>query len=295
MSDPVFRNAEAAASVKAQYRSVLEQWPVPRTEHQISTCQGETFAVACGPEDAPPVVLLHGSQANSVAWMPDVPTWSQKFRLYAIDMIGEPGLSAPSRPDLAGEAHALWLDDVLSALGLSRAAFVGTSLGGWMALDYASRRPETVQALALICPSGIGRQKNFLIKALPLLLLGSWGKYKMRELIFGPAPKSIPDELRPFAELMDQIAEVVRPRVLNIPRLTDSQLQALHMPILAIVGGRDALLDSRDTRDRLQRNTPQADICFLENGYHYLPDQTERVMAFLERGASPNVSAAALV
>jgi len=292
MNVAVYRSAEAAASIRAQYRNVLEQWPVPRTEMQVPTRQGKTFVVICGREDGPPVVLLHGSQANSAAWMPDIPAWSRKFRLHAIDMIGEPGLSALSRPGLAGEAHALWLDDVLSGLGLSRAAFVGTSLGGWLALDYARRRPEAVQALALICPAGIGRQKNFLLKALPLLVLGSWGKRKMRGLIFGPAPETIPDGLRPFAALMDLIAEAVRPRILKIPWLTDKQLQALAMPILAIVGGRDALLDSADTRDRLRKNTPQAEICFLKDGYHYLPDQTGRVMAFLERRASGARSAA---
>ena len=65
----------------------------------------------------------------------------------------------------------------------------------------------------------------------------------------------------------------------------DVKLEAgrkLEMPILAIIGGRDVLLDSADTRARLQR-TPHAEICYIENGYHFLPDQAPRVMDFLER------------
>jgi len=234
------------------------------------------------------VVLLHGSQANSAAWMPDVALWSQKFRLFAVDMIGEPGLSAPVRLDLGSDEHALWLDDVLSGLQLSRAAFVGTSLGGWLALDYASRRPEAVQTLALICPAGIGRQKNFLLKALPLLLLGAWGKRKMRELVFGPAPAVLPEAMQPFASLMENAAKAIKPRVVAIPRMTDAQLRTLDIPLLVIVGGRDVLLDSADTRERLQRNVPHAEICFLEEGYHFLPEQGSRVMAFLERNSEPS-------
>jgi hypothetical protein len=46
-------------------------------------------------------------------WMADVAAWAAHFRVYAIDMIGEPGLSARSRPPLHSEAHALWLDDVM--------------------------------------------------------------------------------------------------------------------------------------------------------------------------------------
>lgn len=286
MNDVVYRSAEAAAAVEAQYKQVLERWPVPKTELHLPTRQGPTFVLACGPESAPPVVLLHGSQATSAAWMPDIALWSTKFRLFAVDMIGEAGLSAPVRPELDGDAHALWLDDVFAGIGLSRAALVGTSLGGWLALDYARRRPSAVRALALICPAGIGRQKNFLLKALPLLLLGPWGKRKMRELVFGPTPKQLPEAVQPLVKLMEGIGRAIKPRVIRIPQLTDAQLGSLDMPILTIIGGRDVILDSRDTRERLQRAVPQAEICFMEDGYHFLPGQAPRVMDFLERSIS---------
>lgn len=288
MNDVVFRSDTAARTVEKQYKQVLEHWPVPKTELRLSTRQGSTFVVACGREDSPPLVLLHGAQANSAAWMPDVALWSSRFRLFAVDMIGEAGLSARVRPDLPGEAHALWLDDVFKGLGLPSAGIVGTSLGGWLALDYASKRPTAVRALALISPAGVGRQKNFLLKAAPLLLLGSWGKRRMREHVFGPAPKQLPKQMRPLAELMETVGRAIKPRVVNIPRLTDEQLCQLKMPILAIVGGHDALLDSADTRARLQRTVPHAEICFIEDGYHFLPDQAPRVMAFLERNVHPS-------
>ena len=286
MNDVVYRSAEAAATVEAQYRRVLEQWPVPKTELHLPTRQGPTFVLACGPDSAPPVVLLHGSQANSAAWMLDVALWSTTFRLFAVDMIGEAGFSARVRPELAGDAHSLWLDDVFEGLGLARAAIVGTSLGGWLALDYASRRPAAVRALALICPAGIGRQKNFLLKALPLLLMGPWGKRKMRELVFGPAPEVLPESVQPLAELMEDVGQAIKPRVVRIPQLTDTQLRSLDMPILTIIGGRDVLIDSRNTRERLQRAARQAEISFIDDGYHFLPDQASRVMDFLAQSVS---------
>jgi hypothetical protein len=49
------------------------------------------------------------------------------------------------------------------------------------------------------------------------------------------------------------------------------QLGKLGMPILTIIGGRDVALDSRETRARLQRTVPQAEICFIERGYHFFP------------------------
>ncbi|MDQ8730887.1 alpha/beta hydrolase [Bradyrhizobium sp. LHD-71] len=290
MSRVVYRRADAAVVVQARYRDVLDRWPVEKTELQVSTSHGSTFVLACGPERAPPVLLLHGSQANAASWMCDVASWSTKFRLFAVDMIGEAGLSAPVRPELASDAHARWLDDVFKGLGLSRAAFIGASLGGWLALDYAKRRPAAVDALVLICPAGIGRQKNFLLKALPLLLLGPWGRRKTRELVFGPAPTVLPEHIQPFADLMDSIDRAIKPRIVSIPRLTDAELSRLTMPILTIIGGRDVLLDSRDTKQRLQRAAPHAEIRFIEEGYHFLPDQTSRVMDFLERSLSARLA-----
>lgn len=283
MSDVVFRSADGAAKVEALYRQVLAQWPVAKTERVIETRVGSTFVLSCGPDDGPPVVLLHGAQANSAAWIPDVPVWSAKFRLHAVDVIGEAGLSARVRPPLSGETHALWLDDVFSALGLTSAALVGTSFGGWLALDYAVRRPAAVRALALICPAGLGRQKNFLLKAAPFLLLGRWGERKIRAMVFGPAPARLPVELEPIAALMDTIGRAIRPRIVVIPQISDAALRHLAIPVLAIVGGRDVILDSRDTKARLEAAVPQAQIRFVEEGYHFLPGETRNVMAFLER------------
>lgn len=114
-------------------------------------------------------------------------------------------------------------------------------------------------------------------------MLGAWGAHRVRRMVFGPAPATIPADLKPFAELMETIARAVRPRVLAIPSFSDDQLGRLRMPLLAIVGGRDALLDSRDTRDRLQQFVPQAEIAFIEDGYHYLPGQGPRILDFLKR------------
>jgi pimeloyl-ACP methyl ester carboxylesterase len=196
-------------------------------------------------------------------------------------MIGDAGLSAPSRPRLESDAHALWLDDVLAGLGVERAAFVGLSLGGWLALDYATRRPGRVERLALICPAGVGRQKNFLLKAAPLMLLGPWGMRKAREMVFGPAPKVLPEVVRPLMELMTLIGQEYRPRVVRIPTLGDAALAAIAVPLLAIVGGRDVLIDSDQTRERLSRLVPKARVHYLPDARHFIPGQAGSVMAFL--------------
>ena len=130
--------------------------------------------------------MLQGSGANAAMWLPDIETFAQRLRVHAVDVIGEPGGSAPSRPRLGSVAYAEWLDDVLDGLNLDSAALVGVSLGGALALDYAARRPQRVDRLVLLAPSGIGRQRNgFLVKAILLQLLGDRGRRRLLSSALG--------------------------------------------------------------------------------------------------------------
>ncbi|WP_205189525.1 alpha/beta fold hydrolase, partial [Burkholderia sp. LMG 13014] len=152
----IFKSPRHARAVRAAYEAALSHWPAGHRRITVQTRHGATHVIACGPELAPPVMLIHGAQTTAASWQHFAAEWSTHFRLYAIDVIGEAGPSAPSRPSLASDAYAQWLDDVLDGLGVSRAAFVGISLGARTALDFALRRPARVTRLALLCPSGIG-------------------------------------------------------------------------------------------------------------------------------------------
>ena len=241
----IYRTPEGERLVRERYLMFLKYWPVPHQEMRIPTSQGETFVIASGEEGAPPLLLLHGGAANNAMWMGDVRTFASRFRVYAVDLIGEPGLSAPSRPPLASDAYAVWLDEVLRGLSVDRAALAGVSLGGWLALDYAIRRPERVERLAVLGPGGIGRQKVGIVFAtLVLRLCGGWGKRKLRERILGRWPADPPPAVKAFLDFVTLIYLHFRPRMVKLPVFSNEALRRLTIPVLAIVGGRDALLDS---------------------------------------------------
>ncbi len=278
----IYKSEEGARAVRERYLQFLQYWPVPSQQLRVSTRQGETFVVACGEESAPPLLLFHGGSANSAMWIGDVASWAAHFRIYAVDMIGEPGLSAPSRPRLASEAHALWLDDVLGGLSLTRVSIVGVSLGGWLALDYATRRPDRVERLALLCPAGVGRQKiGIMFEAFGLSMCGNWGMRRLRAKIFGPAPAKPSPALQAFAAFVTLIHENFRPRMVWLPVFSDEALARLTMPVLAIVGGKDVLLDSAGTQRRLEKHVPRAEVVYLPDARHFIPGQTATILEFL--------------
>ncbi len=274
----VFTSVEGAGAVERRYREFLARWPVPSEQFHVPTREGDTFVVASGPRGAPPVVLLHGSASNSAMWLGDVATWSEHFRVYAVDSVGEPGLSAPSRPVLASAAPSLWLDDVLSELGVERPSLVGCSLGGWQAVDYATRYPGNVARLALLCPAGIGRRKwRALLAAAALAPFGRRGLRAAMTVMLGSGWSSAwPD----FVEFMLLVNTHFRPRWEVPPTFDDGSLRRLSMPVLAVVGDKDAVLDSAGTADRLAASVPHADVRLLPGVGHVVAGQSASVLEF---------------
>src|SRR5262247_945497 len=103
-----------------QYDALLARWPVPCATLDISSRYGATFVVASGSESAAPLVLIHGAGSNSAMWAGDVGEYSRHYRVYAVDLLGEPGKSAPARPSWDSPAYAEWLGDVLDALKVEK-------------------------------------------------------------------------------------------------------------------------------------------------------------------------------
>jgi pimeloyl-ACP methyl ester carboxylesterase len=211
-------------------------------------------------------------------WVPDVASWSEHFRVYAVDLIGEPRLSVPARPPLPSGAYPLWLGDVLDALGVTRASVAAVSLGGWLALDFATRHPERVERLTLLTPAGVARTKVAgVLGAVLLKPFGRWGKRKSMEVLLGPDVRRQQGSL----EFVELLAQHYRYRREPVPVIDDAALRGATMPILAVLGGRDAFIDTPRTAQRLSRLVPSATVRVLPGIGHLLPAQTAPILEFL--------------
>ena len=278
----IYKTEAGGRALEARYRELLALWPVTNEHLRVPTREGETFVIACGDKAAPPLVLLHGAGSNSISWIRDVAEWSKHFRVYAVDVIGEPGLSAPSRPPLTSDAYARWLGDVFCALSIDRASLVGISLGGWMALEFATRSPSRISKLVLLCPGGVGRQKSgFLLKAMVLMLFGDWGRRKALSLALGTTRETANPQAEAY---VTAIFKEFRPRRDVLPIFSDERLRRLTMPVLLIVGLRDAMLDSYGTAARMKRTLPRLTLRELPETGHLITGQTDMIAAFLAAG-----------
>jgi pimeloyl-ACP methyl ester carboxylesterase len=105
-----------------------------------------------GPADGPAVVLLHHGLGSIQAWICQIPALVQAgCRVVAYDRWGygksapRPGTLDPDFPeDLAD------LLEILNGLNIERAALVGHSDGGTIALYFAAQHPQRVTRLASV-------------------------------------------------------------------------------------------------------------------------------------------------
>lgn len=96
-----------------------------------------------------PLLLIHGLGCSGAAWAFQVAALEHRFRLIIPDLPGS-GHSAPPRSEytIAGFANAMWR--LMDHLQIRKTNIVGFSLGGAVALEMATLRPDCVPKLALI-------------------------------------------------------------------------------------------------------------------------------------------------
>lgn len=279
----IYKSEVGKQEVLGQYRKILASWPVENHQYEVETSLGSTFVIESGSKDNPPLILLHGSVSNSYTWYGDVVSLSKTHNVYAVDIIGEAGLSAPSRPSYESGAYPLWLNETIDALGLNTCSIVAMSLGGWMALSFATTYPDKVDNLVLLCPGGLAPEKaSFLWKAIFFSLLGKWGQLQTLKLVGGSVVSSS-SGFEADLTLSAQTFKHFKPRTAKMPILSEQSLSKLTMPILMLFGDSDQLIPADKSIQRLKQLAQHANIELLPDTGHLIVNQTELILKFLNQ------------
>jgi 3-oxoadipate enol-lactonase len=105
-----------------------------------------------GDAQAPPLLLSSSLGTSSELWDPQVRPLSPSFRVIRYDHRGHGASPVPPGPyriaDLALDVIAL-----LDRLGIERASFCGSSIGGMVGIWLAATAPERIDRLVIVCSS----------------------------------------------------------------------------------------------------------------------------------------------
>ncbi|MGC9312080.1 MAG: alpha/beta fold hydrolase [Sediminispirochaetaceae bacterium] len=276
----VYKSEKGKNAVREAVQEIYRQCPVPAESLWLDTEDfGPTHVLTAGDPAAPPLVLLHGSASNSASWFGYLSSWSKVFRIYAVDIPGQPGLSGEERPGVSDGASVRWLEELVEKLGLEYFHICGQSLGGCVGLQYAACRTDHLRSLALISPSGLHPPRvSFLFKILPFLFLGDRGARKINRIVSGKV--AVDSRYEEFSLLT---ARHFIPLMEKLPVLTDEELERIRCPLLYIAGAEDVLLNTARSAKRLRDILPDSEINILENVGHVVLDQGDVLEDFFKK------------
>jgi pimeloyl-ACP methyl ester carboxylesterase len=98
----------------------------------------------------PPLLLLHGGSAHAHWWDHIAMDLARDYRVLALDLRGHGDNAWVTPPAYEVEDYVADLEMVVASLGLAPLVLVGHSLGGFIALTYATTHAEMVHALVVV-------------------------------------------------------------------------------------------------------------------------------------------------
>ncbi|MFE4336788.1 alpha/beta fold hydrolase [Streptomyces sp. NPDC056831] len=257
-------------SFLAAYDGVLAaKWPAGTHGSRVPTSYGITHVNSCGPEDAPPLVLLAGGGSTSTVWYAQAAHLGRTHRVHAVDLIGDPGRSvAGERPIRTVEDLVTWLDAVLDGLDVDRGVLCGHSYGAWIALHYALHAPpHRVRKLILLDPTQCfaGFRPGYLLHALPMLLRP--GAERTRTFLEWETGGAALDPA--WLQLRYAAAGFPSARPVTGPRPAPEALGRLDVPTLILLAGAGRAHDPARVAAAAARLLPHAQTATIPGATHH--------------------------
>src|SRR5947208_4117260 len=149
----------------------------PSSGRGTVTIGGVNIHYVCG-GSGPPLVLIHGlGSSAAVEFYYNLEPLAAHHQVLAIDL---PGFGKSDKPVLAYtiDLFVKAVRDLMACEGLERAAVMGVSMGGRVALGLALESPELVERLVLVDALGVGPPRRVL--AYRILLTRGLGELTLR-------------------------------------------------------------------------------------------------------------------
>jgi 3-oxoadipate enol-lactonase len=241
-----------------------------------------------------PLVLVHGGLVNSGLWDDQFEVFAQRYRVLRYDVRG----FGQSKSPTAYYSNHGDLRDLLDFLGISRAAVLGLSMGGAIAIDFALTYPDHVAALIPVA-AGLGGYQvkdNSPLRAELQEAYESGDKPRAVELslrLWTDGSQRTPDQVDPVAR------EKIRAMTIHTFDLPDTEnwlqplkppavdrLAEIRVPTLFVVGDQD-VPDILDISDLIVTAVSGARKAVIAGTAHHLnvekPDEFNRiVLEFLD-------------
>ncbi|MCT2585412.1 alpha/beta fold hydrolase [Actinophytocola gossypii] len=285
-----FRSREHRERYVERYVDAMRVAPVPSKELDVDTAFGVTRVYRWGEPGGRPIVLLPGLSATAACWAPLVGDLSAEHPVYAVDTIGEPGMSVQTAPLRDHADRARWLDEVLAGLGIDDVHLVGGSSGGFYAVQQAIHAPERLGRVTLLDPTTV--TVRFARSVMWIGLLATlvdrdplWRLF-LRRMAGG--------DVLDRADVRLILAGIRNFRARMPPQFRPpaDRIAAIRVPVLALFAGRSRVHEATRAAARFRELLPEAEVELWPEADHlmWLTERNRRriVDEILARSVSPS-------
>ncbi|MBE1876835.1 alpha/beta fold hydrolase [Myceligenerans pegani] len=227
-----------------------------------------------------PVVLLPGWGSGAPMWQTNLPDLMAERPVYALDALGDAGMSTQSVPLDSPAAQADWVDQTLAGLGVDRAHVVGHSFGGWSAMNYAVHHPGRVASLSLLDPVQTFGSFSWqiVVRSIPSaipFLPQSWRDAALADI--GGVAEIDPDD--PMTRMIAAGTEHYASQRSTPSTFTAEQLRTLPVPVYAALAGDGEVNGDPEAAVRFaNEHLRESDVRLWPGATHSLPfEQAEAV------------------
>jgi len=214
--------------------------------------------------EGPPLVIIHGVASKASDHGDLMPALMRDHRVYALDLLGYGKSDKPRDASYSIRMHADTVEAFLDALQIKQADVMGISMGGWIALDLASRHPERVRRLVLVSSAGLKFDTKLDAKSFAPENID-----QLREIIALQTYRPVPDFiLRDLLRVSKDNGWVIRSTMRDAPNeVLDGKLAAVTMPALLVWGTSDRIVPL-PVGERLQHELANAQMFTIKGCGH---------------------------
>ncbi|WP_448529082.1 alpha/beta fold hydrolase [Raineya sp.] len=222
------------------------------------------------------VVLLHGFCESKAIWKDFMNELSKYFRVIAIDLGGF-GESANALPEPCSmETMAEQVFQTIQNLQVSQAAFVGHSMGGYVALALAEKYPTMLEKLCLFHSTALAdspekkENRNKVIEFVQKAGVEAFISNFVKPLFYEGRWQELQQEIHFLEEIGKETPLKTIVSVLAAMRDRKSRLDMLakvNFPVFYIIGKQDTAVVWESYQEQLQK-IPKAQTLILDNTGH---------------------------
>ena len=206
------------------------------------------------------VILLHGLGGYIENWEDNVAALAQGRRVYALDLVG---FGRSDKPQVRYSIPYLteFVQEFMVVQDVDRAALIGESMGGAIALRFALQYPHQVEKMVLAASAGLGKEVSIYLRVMSLPILGELSARPsrkgtaqlLRQLFDDPdlitdqwieehyAMSSLPGAQRCLLSALRSMCNVWGGRS-DFYRPTLDSLEEIEVPTLVVWGAQDRIL-----------------------------------------------------